>query len=113
MYSVQSSTERALHGRQADAHAQLVLITHGAAGALAAADGRPVTAMDVVDALPDAIALLRRVVQTDTARDDDHIRPDGRSHKKSATLPKRQSTLTVLLAPGLRDPCSLYTVLLV
>ena len=36
---------------------------HGAAGALAAADGRPVTAMDVVDALPDAIALLRRVME--------------------------------------------------
>jgi DNA-binding GntR family transcriptional regulator len=36
---------------------------HGAAGSLAAADGRPVTAMDVVDALPDAIALLRRVME--------------------------------------------------
>jgi hydroxyethylthiazole kinase-like uncharacterized protein yjeF len=36
---------------------------HGAAGALAAADGRPVTAMDVVDALPDAVALLRRVME--------------------------------------------------
>ena len=36
---------------------------HGAAGALAASDGRPVTAMDVVDALPDAIALLRRVME--------------------------------------------------
>ena len=36
---------------------------HGAAGSRAAADGRPVTAMDVVDALPDAIALLRRVME--------------------------------------------------
>ena len=94
MYSVQSSTERALHGRQADAHTQLVLVTHGAAGAHALKGGLG-------------------IVQADTAREDDHIRPDGRSRKKSATLPERQSTWTVLLAPGLRDPCSLYTVRLV
>jgi len=94
LVSVQSSTERALHGRQADAHTQLVLVTHGAAGAHALKGGLG-------------------IVQADTARDDDHIRPDGRSRKKSATLPERQSTWTVLLAPGLRDPCSLDTVRLV
>jgi hypothetical protein len=88
------STERALHGRQADAHTQLVLVKHGAAGAHALKGGLG-------------------IVQAKTARDDDRIRPDGRSRKKSATLPERQSTWTVLLAPGLRDPCSLYTVRLV
>ena len=72
----------------------MVLVTHGAAGAHALKGGLG-------------------IVQADTAREDDHIRPDGRSRKKSATLPERQSTWTVLLAPGLRDPCSLYTVRLV